>query len=144
MLKDAKTYRAWQHMKDRCNNPKNVRAAYYSQLDITYPAEWESYPNFQRDMGNAPAGMSLDRRNNNLGYSKENCRWATPEQQNNNRSMFKTNQTGITGVSFKPSHTNWVATARRHGQQVTLYQGKDFFEACCARKSAEASLDSLD
>jgi len=137
MLKDLKTYNAWQHMKDRCNNPANSKAAYYYQLDITYDPAWESYVVFQTDMGIAPPGFWLDRKNNSLGYSKDNCRWATPTEQNNNRGMFQNNKTGIAGVSFKASHRNWIATGRAEGKQKTLYQGKDFFEACCARKSFE-------
>lgn len=41
--------------------------------------------NFYADMGDRPAGMTLDRRNNSLGYSRENCRWATGQTQSRNR-----------------------------------------------------------
>jgi hypothetical protein len=80
-------------MKSRCN-PKNKN----SQLQKDYVArgilvcpEWGiSFETFLKDMGEPPSPKhSLDRIDNNKGYSKENCRWATRKQQNTNRRMTK-------------------------------------------------------
>jgi hypothetical protein len=46
---------------------------------------WLQFENFLADMGEPPPGLTLDRRDNERGYCKENCRWATRIEQRNNR-----------------------------------------------------------
>lgn len=77
------SYRAWQRMKERCNNPKYKK---YFGI-IKYDPHWEQYENFLEDMGEAPAhGYELDRKDNAGHYNKENCRWVTKQVNSNNRS----------------------------------------------------------
>lgn len=78
------TYNAWSLMKNRCK-PSNKDAKNYAERGISYDPAWESFEAFLRDMGERPPGMSLDRKNNDEGYSKGNCRWATPQQQAENK-----------------------------------------------------------
>jgi len=74
-------------MKSRCLN-KNVRAyAKYGAIGITVCDKWLTFSGFLEDMGVKPEGYTLDRIDGSKGYYKENCRWATYEEQNNNRSF---------------------------------------------------------
>lgn len=80
------TYRSWQHMKDRCLNPKNNRFQIYGARGVSICERWKtSFENFLADMGERPIGKSLDRINPFGNYEPNNCRWATPKEQANNR-----------------------------------------------------------
>lgn len=78
-------YRAWMHMKQRCCNPRHKQYPEYGGRGINVCDRWRNFDAFYEDMGDRPSPKhSLDRRNNDLGYSKDNCRWATRTEQNRN------------------------------------------------------------
>ena len=103
-------YIAWCHMKERCSNSKCRGYENYGGRGITVCNRWDKFANFYEDMGNKPSKKhSLDRKDNEKGYSKDNCRWATSLQQVLNRRKNKNNTSGYVGVTWDKRRSNWVA-----------------------------------
>lgn len=81
-------YRSWRGMKNRCYNRKIKEFARYGARGITVCDEWRNdFQSFYEwSIKNGwQEGLSVDRIDNNSGYSPDNCRWATDKQQSNNR-----------------------------------------------------------
>ena len=97
----SKSYQTWAAMKQRCNNPNNKHYKDYGGRGIGICKEWGQFINFYKDMGEPLDSMSLDRIDNNKGYFKDNCRWATNIIQGRNQRTRKDNTTGVRGVYFR-------------------------------------------
>ena len=88
-------YKAWAAMIQRCTNPKDNRYNSHGARGITVCEEWKSFEKFYEDMGNIPTSeYSLDRKDNDGNYNKDNCRWATHSEQNFNKRTPSNNTSG--------------------------------------------------
>lgn len=81
----TRTHRIWVGMRRRCRDENASGYQNYGGRGIKVCPEWDSFEQFLSDMGECPSGYSLDRIDGDLGYEPSNCRWATLEDQNNNR-----------------------------------------------------------
>lgn len=85
-MNDTKVYRTWEHIKTRCLNKNDKSYPQYGGSGITVSSDWMTFENFYEDMGDPPSPKhSIDRIDNNKGYCKGNCRWATAKEQSRNQ-----------------------------------------------------------
>lgn len=99
-LTNHKLYRVWASMKNRCHNKKDKGYANYGERGISVCSEWRNdfLIFYAWAIGNGyKEGKSIDRIDNDSGYSPVNCRFATPLMQNCNKRNF--NKNGYFGVS---------------------------------------------
>lgn len=120
MVKEGHTRinRVYTRMMSRCYNPNATSYERYGGAGIKVCDRWfRNYKNFLEDMASTYAdGLSIDRIDNNLGYSPENCRWATMEQQQNNRTNNRI-------IEYRGEEMTLAMWAKKLGiKKSTLYQ----------------------
>jgi hypothetical protein len=95
-------------MWQRCTNPSHPRWDYYGGRGITVDPAWRSFSAFLSDMGERTDGRTLERIDNERGYSAKNCRWATPKEQSANRRERRLDPTTLKArckAAGMPYHT---------------------------------------
>ena len=81
----SKLYGVWSAMLARCRNPNVDAYKNYGGRGITVCERWQLFDNFHADMGEPPAGMTLERRDNDGPYDPSNCIWASRKDQSRNQ-----------------------------------------------------------
>jgi hypothetical protein len=105
-------------MLNRCTNARAQYFADYGGRGIGVCERWrESFDNFLADMGRRPTGRhTLDRRDNDKGYSPDNCRWATRAEQARNRRTTQLNAELVREVrAVREANGSVAAWARWRG-----------------------------
>lgn len=87
--RNTRLYKTWMNIRQRCNNPKAENAKYYYSKGIAVCKEWDddfdSFYSWAINNGYKD-GLTIDRIDNERGYSPDNCRWITSKKQCNNRT----------------------------------------------------------
>lgn len=115
------TYQTWTKVKQRCNNPKCQGYYLYGGRGITYEPRWEVFVNFLADMGPRPSrDYSIERRDNDKGYCKDNCYWELKIRQAANRRCNRKLEV------FGQVYPTLIAVARDYGlKESTLRRRLD-------------------
>lgn len=129
-------YASWSNIMGRCNNTKNKNYKNYGARGITVCEEWLNPKNFI-DWAEATypniEGYSIDRIDNNKGYSPENCRWVDKTTQVINRRLMKNNTSGYVGVGWDKSKNKWMAKVRIAPKLINIGGFNTIEEAVQAR-----------
>jgi hypothetical protein len=125
----------------RCNNEKNPKYKNYGGRGISVANSWsgvDGFNNFKKDMGERPAGFSVDRIDNDGDYTPENCRWANATTQSRNRRMESyIGKSGHLGVFFNNNCSCYMASLKIKGKQHRR-MAKSLEDAIQKRKELEA------
>lgn len=89
--------------------------------------------------GCQPIGYIDHINGNGLDNRIDNLRCVTPSENAKNRKIRPENRSGLSGVVWSGTHEKWLASVRNNKKQISLGAFRDFFEAACARKSAETT-----
>jgi hypothetical protein len=107
----SKIHDTWIGIKQRCHNENSAQYKYYGAKGIFVCDEWHEFENFYRDMGEPPTKLhTLDRINPKKAYEKDNCRWATRQEQSRNIQKTTIKKTSkYKGVSWEHRRKCWFA-----------------------------------
>lgn len=136
-LSDQPIYDCWVAMKARCNNKQNPGYKWYGAKGVKVCEAWNnSFESFLKDMGIPAKGMTLDRIDVHGNYEPGNCRWATLQEQQINRS----NNNKTPGVYYEKSRNKYQVTIKYKGKKYYIGRFDKLKEAALARKEAEHRL----
>ena len=135
-LHNHRFYKKWSQMLRRCTNPKDAAYKDYGGRGISVCEDWLDIRNFVDwcDLTHPnQEGYTLDRINNDKGYSPENCRWVDKSTQAINRRMRRTNTSGFVGVGFNKSKGKWEASLKLNNIYKYIGRFNTIEEAAQAR-----------
>lgn len=124
--KQSPTYYSWAGMVGRCTNPSHTAFSNYGGRGVLVCDRWLDFNHFLADMGEKPAGMSIDRIDNLGNYAPGNCRWSTLTQQaRNKRNSRKLTHDGLTLTVPEWAERLGLPAARIHDRLSRGYSAGD-------------------
>jgi hypothetical protein len=112
-MSETKVYFSWWEMKRRCTNDSRSEFVNYGGRGINFPEKWLTFEGFWEDMGDTYSlGLTLERKDVNGSYSKENCEWIPLEEQAKNKRAYKSNTVGLGGCCLFESRGRVYLRAR--------------------------------
>lgn len=137
-MSETPEYKTWLSMIRRCTNQGDAGYINYGGRGITVCTEWlYSFETFFKDMEERPGGLTIERINNDLGYFKENCCWASRAKQARNTRVPKNNKTGINGIHWAKSCQRYCVRIRACSKRYHVGLFKNLKDAKIARIAAE-------
>jgi hypothetical protein len=117
-LSKTRIYTCWIKLRRRCQDKKDYNYNLYGGRGIKVCNRWEKFENFYEDMGDSYSDkLSIDRIDTNGDYTPENCRWATPQEQVDNRR-------NTTFIEYKGENLPLTTWARRLGVNPSLLRSR--------------------
>lgn len=122
---NSRTYRIWVGMIQRCTNPNISAYKYYGGRGISVCDRWMNFENFYADMGDSN-GFSIERINNDEGYSPENCKWVGKLEQTKNKRNVRLVDGLTSGELSKKLNikTDTIRYRIKHGVDLTKPVGR--------------------
>ena len=123
-LRNTRFYRIWKGVKQRCTKEYSTSYKDYGAKGVTISDEWLDFQNFMNDMHegykehvviHGEKETTIDRIDSTKGYSKDNCRWATTSQQNENRKGAGIKFKAISPDGIEYIDRNYSKFAKEHG-----------------------------
>lgn len=120
----TKLYGVWSSMHQRCSNPKAPHYDRYGGRGIDVCERWNSYVNFEADMGQSPGkGYSIDRIDNDGNYEPGNCKWSTQKEQLKNTSHCKLYN--LNGKWFNKRELGEILGINHHSVERRMVRNKE-------------------
>lgn len=138
-MSQSDEYKIYQGVKDRCLNPNEIAYPNYGGRGISISDDWlEAFENFFSDMGPRPSkGHSIERKDPNGNYCKENCIWTDDNGLQAFNQRPAKSKTGIPGVTLESEGYGYIVRISKDKERIYLGFTADLKQAAQWRRDAE-------